>query len=73
VDSPPTRQEFCRLRLDLWVDPRVLVVAGFVVSIRDTNIVREGKSEDRQHQISGGDREVSAHLLRSSQQLGQLR
>ncbi len=73
MERPPARQEFCRLGLDLWIDPRLLVGAGFVVSIRNTHVVREGESEDRKDQLSGGYREVYSHLSGSSQQLGQLR
>ena len=72
VGCPRARQEFRSLRLDIWIDPSVPVAARLVVSMRNTDIVGEGKPEDRKDQFSGGCREVSVHLSRSSQKLREL-
>lgn len=41
--------------------------------VRDSHVVAEGKPGDGLHQATGALAEVSAHALRGSQQLGQLR
>lgn len=67
VGRPLACQEFGRVGLDLEVDPRVLVGAGLIVTVRNCQVVRNGEPENGEDQVLSADCEVVDYCLRRAQ------